>query len=120
MDRVSKYVMFERVGRKKPDAVRAATLTMLLPLYTLVHIIKVDKGKEFARHACVAKAFGAGFFFAAPYHSPSHSWEQGLNEHTNGPPSGNLPERAGFRKVTDAQITVARDLLNTCPRKSLD
>ena len=58
----------------------AALLEMLLPLAALVHTITADNGKEFAGHAWVAQALGAGFHFATPY----HSWERGLNEHTNG------------------------------------
>jgi IS30 family transposase len=39
-----------------------------------------DNGKEFSGHATIAKALGVQCFFARPY----HSWERGLNEHTNG------------------------------------
>jgi hypothetical protein len=40
----------------------------------------VDNGKEFAAHSQLGIAIGGDIFFA----HPSHSWERGLNEHTNG------------------------------------
>ena len=46
----------------------------------LVHTITADNGKEFAEHRRISRELGAGFYFARPY----HSWERGLNEHTNG------------------------------------
>ena len=49
-----------------------------------MHTITTDNGKEFAR------ALEA--FFAQPY----HSWERGLNEHTNG------LVRQYFPKATDS------------------
>ena len=80
VDRASKFTLLRRVGRRTANAVGSALLGMLLPSRDLVHTITADNGKEFAGHAGVAKALGAGFFFATPY----HSWERGLNEHVNG------------------------------------
>ncbi len=92
VDRASKYTLLQRVGRRTAAAVGAALLEMLLPLAALVRTITADNGKEFAGHALVAQALGAGFFFATPY----HSWERGLNEHTNG------LVRGYFSKDTDS------------------
>ncbi len=115
VDRTSKYTLLELVGRMTADTVGNAMLRMLLPLYALVHTITADNGKEFAGHATVAKALGAGFFFATPY----HSWERGLNEHTNGLVRQYFPKGTGFRQVTDAQVKAVQDRLNARPRKSL-
>ena len=94
----------ERVGGREADAIvgkghSAALLELLLPLAALVHAITADNGKEFAGHAWVAKALGAGFFFATPY----HSWERGLNEHANGLVRGCFSKDTDFQQITDAE-----------------
>ncbi len=71
---------FRGLGRRTAAAVGAALLEMLLPLAALVRTITADNGKEFAGHAWVARALGAGFLFA----TPCHSRERGLNGHANG------------------------------------
>ena len=68
------------LGRRTAAAAGAALLEMLLPLAALARTITADNGKEFAGHAWVARALGAGFLFA----TPCHSWERGLNGHANG------------------------------------
>ena len=113
VDRASKYALLRRLDRKTAAAVGAAMTGMLgsLPVYT----VTVDNGKEFADHARVSRALGADFFFARPY----HSWERGLNEHTNGLVRGYLPKGTDFRKVTDADVRAVQDRLNARPRKAL-
>ena len=80
VERVSKFVFLRKVGKKTAGEVGAALLQSLGPVKKLVHTITADNGKEFAGHATVAGGLCAGFYFATPY----HSWERGLNEHTNG------------------------------------
>ncbi len=115
VDRASKYTLLQRVERRTADAVGAALLLMLLPLQALVHTITADNGKEFAGHAWVTQALGAGFFFATPY----HAWERGLNEHVNGLVREYFPKGTDFRRITDAQVKAVQDRLNARPRKSL-
>ncbi len=115
VERASKYTLLALVGRKTADAVGNAMLGMLLPLHALVHTITADNGKEFAGHAQVAQALGAGFFFATPY----HSWERGLNEHTNGLVRQYFPKWTDFRQVTDAQVKAVQDRTDARPRKAL-
>jgi len=113
VDRASKYALLERVDRKTADAVGAAMTGMLGSLP--VHTVTADNGKEFAGHARVSEALGAAFFFARPY----HSWERGLNEHTNGLVRERFPKGTDFRKVSDAQVQAVQDRLNARPRKVL-
>ena len=113
VDRASKYTLLRRVDRKTADAVGAAVTRMLDSLP--VHTVTADNGKEFADHARVSRALGADFFFARPY----HSWERGLNEHTNGLVRGYLPKGTDFRKVADAEVRAVQDRLNARPRKAL-
>ena len=115
VDRASKCTLLERVGRKTADAVGNALPGMLLPLHAPVHTITADNGKEFAGHAAVSKALGAGFFFATPYHSR----ERGLNEHTNGLVREHFPKGTDFRQVTDARVKAVQDRTDARPRKAL-
>ncbi len=80
VNRASNCTLLQRVGRKTAAAVGASLLELLLPLAALARTITADNGKEFAGHAWVAKALGAGFFFATPY----RSWERGLTGHAKG------------------------------------
>ena len=82
----------------------------------VVHTITSDNGKELATHMHVAKALAANFFFARPY----HSWERGLNDHTNGLCREYFPKGADFRRVTDAEIRALQDRLNARSRKVLE
>ena len=58
---------------------------------------------------------GADFFFARPY----HSWERGLNEHTNGLVREYFPKATDSRQVSDAEVQAVADRLNARPRKVL-
>jgi len=54
-------------------------------------------------------------YFCNPY----HSWERGLNEHTNGLIRQYLPKQTDFTQVKRKQIRFIQDRLNSRPRKSL-
>ncbi len=113
VDRASRHTLLERVERKTADAVGSAMTGM--PGSLPVHTVTADNGKEFAGHARVAEALGAGFFFARH----CHSRERGTDEHTNGLVRGYLPKGTDFRKVTDAEVQAVQDRLNARPRKAL-
>lgn len=82
VDRVSKFTWLSRLDRGTLEAVAAAIVAELGSLGSkhLIHTLTSDNGKEFAGHDQIIKGVGGDFYFAKPY----HSWEQGLNEHTNG------------------------------------
>ena len=69
----------------------------------------------FADHSRVAKDLEAQFFFARPY----HSWQRGLNEHTNGLVREYFPKGTDFRKVSDEEVQKVQDRLNARARKVL-
>lgn len=74
-----------------------------------------DNGKEFSGHAQMAKALGVQCYFANPY----HSWERGLNEHTNGLIRQFFPKGTNFKIVKQHQVDHVVELINHRPRKSL-
>ncbi len=56
------------------------------------------------------------FYFATPY----HSWERGLNEHTNGLVREYFPKGTDLSRVTALVVQQVEDRLNHRPRKVLD
>ncbi|MDX9960285.1 MAG: IS30 family transposase [Aliarcobacter sp.] len=115
VDRKSKFTLIKNIPSKHAAIVSQATIDMLLPIRALTHTITSDNGKEFAYHEQVFKALDTNFYFANPY----HSWERGLNEHTNGLIRQYLPKKTDFTKVEDGKIRFIQDRLNNRPRKVL-
>lgn len=116
VDRHSKFTFLSKVRGKTAQEVGDAMLRRLLPVRGLVRTITADNGKEFAGHRRVAGELCAGFYFATPY----HSWERGLNEHTNGLVREFFPKSLDLRKVDPREVKYVEDMLNTRPRKVLD
>jgi transposase, IS30 family len=75
-----------------------------------------DNGKEFSRHAEISEVLTISCYFANPY----HSWERGLNEHTNGLLRQFFPKQTNFKIVEPEALAKAVTLINDRPRKSLD
>ena len=115
VDRASKYTFLELVRTKASAEVNAAIRRCLKPVSPLVHTLTADNGKEFSGHREIAEALAARFFFATPY----HSWERGLNEHTNGLVRQYFPKSTNFREVELGEMLKVEGLLNNRPRKVL-
>ncbi len=115
VDRASKYLVLIGVEGKTAAAVTEAIVRRMAPIRDWVHTCTADNGKEFAGHREIAKALGADFYFATPY----HSWERGLNEHTNGLVRQYFPKGTDFRQVTLAQVRAVEERINRRPRKVL-
>ena len=105
VDRATKYTLLKRVDRKTAEAVCGSMIEMPGSIAIPPHTITADNGKEFADHARVSREIGADFFFARPY----HSWERGLNEHTNGLVREYLSKATDFRLVSDEEVQVIAD-----------
>lgn len=82
-----------------------------LPVLTITY----DNRKEFADHQDIAKDLNTLCFFAAPY----HSWERGLNEHTNGLVRQYIPKLSDFKDLADDEVQRIENRLNSRPRKVL-
>lgn len=116
VDRASKFTLIKKVDTKQADVVTAATLDLLHPLKKLTHTITSDNGKEFAYHDVISKSLDTSFYFANPY----HSWERGLNEHTNGLIRQYIPKKREFENISKDEIVTIANKLNHRPRKSLN
>jgi transposase, IS30 family len=116
VERTSKLTKLVLLPRRTADEVSRALIDSLDPIKEFVHTLTADNGKEFAGHVTVAESLEAGFYFAKPY----HSWERGLNEHTNGLVRQYFPKTMRFDEITDEMLMGVEILLNNRPRKILD
>ena len=115
VDRKSKFALIKNVPSKEAGVVKQALIEMLQPIKAIAHTITSDNGKEFAYHKEIAKALNIDFYFANPY----HSWERGLNEHTNGLIRQYLPKKSEFLHLSKEEIITIQNRLNHRPRKVL-
>jgi IS30 family transposase len=81
----------------------------------LRNTLTLDNGKEFAAHTALSRALSIDIYFAHPY----HSWERGLNEHTNGLLRQYLPKKVPFNTLTQKQLDKIVAKINNRPRKVL-
>ena len=116
VERTSKRTLLTKTLGKKAEEVTQALLNRLSDVKDFVHTLTSDNGKEFAKHQKVSKSLDAHFYFAKPY----HSWERGLNEHTNGLVRQYFPKSKRFDKVSDDELMEVEILLNNRPRKVLN
>ncbi len=115
VDKSSKFALIKKVDSKQASEVTEALIEMLTPVKPILHTITSDNGKEFAYHKNVSEALNIDFYFANPY----HSWERGLNEHTNGLIRQYIPKKTEFENISKEEIVTIQNRLNHRPRKSL-
>jgi len=115
VDRNSKFTLLKKIERKEAGWVVAATIEKMKDLPHKVETITFDNGKEFARHKEISIVLNAFCYFAKPY----HSWERGLNEHTNGLVRQFIPKSMSIGEIPDEFIEQVQHSLNHRPRKIL-
>jgi IS30 family transposase len=116
VERASKLTRLVKVDGKTATAVSDALINTLGPMQAFVYTLTADNGSEFAYHQKVSRRLDAEFYFAKPY----HSWQRGLNEHTNGLIRQYFPKKTDFSKISDEEVKQVEILLNNRPRKVLD
>ena len=102
--------------RKTAREVTGALVKRLKPIQDFVLTLTADNGMEFAYHQEVSNILKTEFYFAKPY----HSWERGLNEHTNGLVRQYLPKGKRLDKVSVESLMKIEMKLNNRPRKVLN
>ena len=115
VERKTGFTLIRKVERKTAQAVGHTITELLRPIRKSVHTITSDNGREFARHEEVSKQLRADFYFAHPY----ASWERGTNENTNGLIRQYFPKNRDFTTITQREIDMAMERLNSRPRKRL-
>lgn len=115
VERVTRYTLVGWSATKEADEVMAVVIGLLAAVGVACTGITFDNGKEFARHAEIAKALKADVFFARPY----HSWERGTNENTNGLIRRLYPKSESFASIGGEDLRRIDTFLNDRPRKCL-
>lgn len=115
VERKRLFTTITKLTRPTAEAAHRATVHRLNPLRDHVHTITYDHGKEFAGHRNTAPCLHAQVFFA----TPSHAWDRGVNEHTNGLIRDFCPKGTDFSTIHPAKVAHVERLLNSWPRKSL-
>jgi IS30 family transposase len=77
--------------------------------------LTVDNGTEFAHHQALSKTIRMPIYFAHPY----HSWERGLNEHTNGLLRQYYPKSKDLKFIDRRRLAKVVEEINNRPRKCL-
>jgi IS30 family transposase len=117
VDRKSKFTLLAKMEGKYAAQVPGLIKNCFkrLPKKVAGHSITFDNGKEFSQHEQITKKTGLRCFFATPY----HSWERGLNEHTNGLVRQYCPKGSNLTHYSDEDIQHVENQLNNRPRKVL-
>jgi IS30 family transposase len=116
VDKASKFLLAGLAKNKTVEQINQVTMKLFEPVAAeYCKTMTFDNGKEFSGHQQLAEKLGLACFFANPY----HSWERGLNEHTNGMLRQFFPKGTNFKLVKPEALVQAVDLINHRPRKSL-
>lgn len=117
VERYSKYLRAVLMkNRGAPEFLRAARHafeSVPAPLrLTMTH----DNGSEICCHEQITETLHISVYCATPF----HSWERGLNEHTNGLLRDFFPKGTDFRDICQEELDRAVELINNRPRRSLN
>jgi IS30 family transposase len=116
VDRKTKFLLAKLMPDKSAAALNQAALHVFKPIPAQQrNTLTVDNGKEFSAHKSLSQDIGIDIYFAHPY----HSWERGLNEHTNGLIRQYLPKKTPFNTLTQKQLDKIVEKINNRPRKVL-
>jgi len=116
VDKASKFLMAGLAKDKTSEAVNKVTVELFSSIESeKVVTMTSDNGKEFTQHEELSRILGVSCYFANPY----HSWERGLNEHTNGLIRQFFPKKTNFRIVKREEVNKVVNQINNRPRKSL-
>jgi IS30 family transposase len=115
VERKSRFTCLSKAKNKTTAAVIGSINRRMAPIASLVSTITLDNGKEFSQHEMLSIILNADVYFA----KPSHSWERGLNENTNGLVRQYFPKRIPFDRISDDELQHIEDKINNRPRKCL-
>jgi transposase, IS30 family len=115
VDRKSGYALLAKVPSKKADVVCAAIVRQMLPIVDKVKTLTFDNGKEFSQHAKIDQQLNSTTYFADAF----ASWQRGTNENFNGLLRQYIPRKRPMSSVTEEELKMIQDRLNSRPRKRL-
>ena len=115
VDKALKNVIIRKIPNKCAETVVAAFRDIEASTFCEFKTLTADNGPEFTLHEQITQITGAPVYFARPY----HSWERGLNGHTNGLIRRFYPKGTDFSQVSHRKIAELEHTLNTRGRNSL-
>lgn len=115
VERKSGYVVIALMNMPGAQAASKAMAELLKPMAHCVKTITTDNGGEFALHEWLDAQLGCTSYFCRPY----ASCERGSNENANGLIRQYLPKKRDLTTVTQEEIDMIMDRLNSRPRKRL-
>ena len=115
VDRVTYLTKIVLLDNLEAATVSKAMIDCLRPFSPNLNTITSDNGKEFAYHQLVSEELESDYYFCRPY----HSWERGVNEHTNKLIRQYYPKGFDFLCTTVEEVQDIENKLNDRPRKKL-
>lgn len=116
VERTTRLVLTRRLDLHPTLLITSELASMIEDIpRTLMRSITWDQGCEMAAHTSFTEKTGVKVYFCDP-HSP---WQRGSNENTNGLIRDYFPKGTDFSKVTDKEVQIVQDQLNTRIRKTL-
>ena len=114
VDRKSRYLKMGLLNSRNAAETRAVIEKLLSGL--TANSVSLDNGSEFSEFKELEKDLSTLVYFAEP-HKP---WQRGTNENTNDIVRFFFPKGFDFRTVTDEDVQLVEDLINSRPRKCLN
>ena len=116
VERKSGYLRAVKLERGTAAAFAAAAQASFLEIPARYRrTLTLDNGSEMSNYEAIERQTNLRIYFAQPY----HSWERGTNENTNGLLRFYFPKKMSFAHISQAQLDLAVQQLNTRPRKRL-
>lgn len=116
VERVSRAVFIDKLPDRTAVSKALALTDRLEPLPKQVRrTMTADNGAENTNHVDITTATDMVFYFCHAY----HSWEKGTVENTNKVIRRYIPKGTSLDAVTNAQVKMIEQRLNSTPRKCL-
>ena len=114
VDRKSRYLLCARINKKNSVNVRDTMIELLKgsPIYS----VTPDRGKEFSKHKEISSVLNNVPFY---WPLPSHPWDRGTNENTNGLLREYFPKNEDMSFHSHEHIDNKVKEINLRPRKCL-
>lgn len=114
VDRKTRFLKAGKLSSRNAEETRSVIEKLLAN--HVVESISLDNGSEFSEFRILEKNLNVPVYFAEP-HKP---WQRGTNENTNDILRFFFPKGYDFRQLSQAQLDVVVDLINSRPRKCLN
>lgn len=116
LERKTRSIKLRRLERKTSEALKISLINALKHFKSAVKTITYDNGTENVLHQEVNAVLGCNSYFCNPY----HSWEKGSVENAIGIVRRFIPKGKDISEVSDYELQVIEQKINSRPRKILD